>query len=534
MKEKFSRSGTLFLQYLKRDWKKIIFWITGLGLFSAIFVPAFEEIAKGQGLQGMYETMQNPAMTAMVGPTPVDSAAEYTVGAMYTHEMLLFCGVVAMIISALHVVSHTRKEEDLGLTELVRSFQVGRQANSLAVLLEVTLINTILAAVISVIMMSFNADGFSVSGTVIFGTSIGAAGLIGAVIALAASQLMPSSSGATGLTLGIIGLMYIIRAGTDTVNTDLSMLNPMGWTYLSFPFTENDVMPFIYTAAFLIIVSVIAFTLEGYRDMGAGYLPERAGHSQAGRMLLSVPGWFFRINRSVIISWMIGFIAIGAAYGSIYGDMQSFIESNAMIQQMFTATGVSIEVSFTGTIMAVVISLVSILPIVIVNKLYNEETRQHLSQIYATKVSRAKLFFTAFGLAVTVGFIGTLISALGLGLTALGSMGSTSVISLRDFINSGLNFFPVVLFFTGISSLLLGWLPKFGKLVYIVLVYSFFLDYFQGILDLPEWIEKTAVQSFMPRVPLDPFEWGPFLIITGISIFLMLLGYIGYKRRDLA
>ena len=85
MKEKFARWDTLFVQYLKRDWKKMIVWVLGLGLFSAAFVPAFEEITKGQGLLGMYETLQNPAMTSMVGPTPIETAANYTLGALYAH-----------------------------------------------------------------------------------------------------------------------------------------------------------------------------------------------------------------------------------------------------------------------------------------------------------------------------------------------------------------------------------------------------------------------------------------------------------------
>src|SRR5690625_5933994 len=76
MKEKFARWDTLFLQYLKRDWKKIIIWILGLGMFSAGFVPAFKEIAKGQGLVGMFETLQNPAMISMVGPTPIETRSE--------------------------------------------------------------------------------------------------------------------------------------------------------------------------------------------------------------------------------------------------------------------------------------------------------------------------------------------------------------------------------------------------------------------------------------------------------------------------
>src|SRR5699024_4565014 len=136
MKEKLARWDTLFVQYLKRDWKKMIAWILGLGLFSAAFVPAFEEITKGQGLLGMYETLQNPAMTSMVSPTPIETASNYQCAALYAHVMLLFFALCAMIITVLHVVGHMRKEEDLGLTDLVRSYQGGRQANFLATIIE--------------------------------------------------------------------------------------------------------------------------------------------------------------------------------------------------------------------------------------------------------------------------------------------------------------------------------------------------------------------------------------------------------------
>src|SRR5699024_12558547 len=75
---------------------------------------------------------------------------------------------------------------------------------------------------------------------------------------------------------------------------------------------------------------------------------------------------------------------------------------------IFTHSGVSIEESFTGTIMMVMIGLVSILPIAIVNKLFSEECRLHLSQLYATKVTRSQLYWTSIGLAVFAGFVGIL------------------------------------------------------------------------------------------------------------------------------
>src|SRR5699024_5968287 len=165
MKEKFARWDTLFVQYLKRDWKKMIAWILGLGLFSAAFVPAFEEITKGQGLLGMYETLQNPAMTYMVGPTPIETAANYTLGALYSYEILLFCALFAVIITVLHLLTHTHKEVALSLTDLFRSFQVGRQAYSLSKIIESILISVIMALFISVVMFIFGSGTFSVEGS---------------------------------------------------------------------------------------------------------------------------------------------------------------------------------------------------------------------------------------------------------------------------------------------------------------------------------------------------------------------------------
>lgn len=533
MKEKFARWNVLFVQYLKRDWKKNIIWILGLGLFAGAYVPAFEEIGKGQGLIGMYETMQNPAMISMVGPTPIDKAADYTLGAMYANEMLLFCGLFAMIMAALHVVSHTRKEEDHGLTELVRSFQVGRQANSLAVMMEIVIINILLALSIGVVMTSFGAATISTEGSFLFGASIGIAGILGASIALVMAQIMPTSSGATGSSLGIVGLLYIVRAGTDVSNVNLSMLNPMGWTYLTYPFTKNNWYPLIYGIVFCIIVVVMAFALEGGRDMGAGYLPEREGRATAKKSLLSIPGLFMKLNKGVIISWSVAFVIMGAAYGSIYGDMQTFIEGNEMVSKMFMLAGVSLEESFTGTIMMVMIGLVSILPIAIVNKLFSEESRLHLSQLYSTKVTRTQLYFTSVIIAVVAGVVGILLASVGLGGTAISAMGDSSVMNIGDFIAAGYNFLPSVLFFVGLAALALGFAPKLGKLVYVYLGYSFALNYFGGILDLPDWFSKTAVQSWIPHMPVEKFDGATFATITVISIVLIVLGYIGYVKRDM-
>ncbi|MEM5396487.1 tetronasin resistance protein [Staphylococcus gallinarum] len=533
MSEKFALWHILFLQYLKRDWKKLMIWVLSVAIFSAGFVPSFKEMSKGNGLIGMFETLQNPAMISIIGPTPIETAKDYTLGAMYAHEMLLFCGLCSMIVSMLHVISHTRKEEELGLTELVRSFHVGRQANSLAAFIEILLVNVLISLLIFVIMMSFNVDTITMQGSLLFGISIGMTGIMGGSIALIMSQIMPSASSATGASLGIVGLLYILRAGTDVSNIDLSYANPLGWSYLGYPFTDNHWYPIIMATLFNMVVVIIAMILEGKRDMGASYIPELKGKAHAKKSLLSIHGLLFKINKTAIISWIIAFITMGIAYGSIYGDMQNFIEGNAMIKQMFANSNDSLESSFTSTIMIIMVSLVTILPIAIVNKLFSEESKFRFSQIFPTKVTRGRLYWTTIGLALLFIIIGILAVTLSLGGTALTVMDGHVELKLIDFLAAGCNYFPAILFFTGLATLALGWAPRLGKLTYAYLGYNFAINYFGGILDLPDWFSKTALFNWLPQMPKESFEIMPFTIMTLISIILIILGYVGYRNRDL-
>src|SRR5699024_9078042 len=105
--------------------------------------------------------------------------------------------------------------------------------------------------------------------------------------------------------------------------------------------------------------------------------------------------------------------------------------------------------------------------IAIVNKLFSEENRLHLSQIYATKVTRSQLYWTSIGLSILGGVLGVLLAAGSLGGTAISVMGDSGEMNIVDFLVAGLNLFPSVLFFIGLAALALGWAPKLGKVVYI-------------------------------------------------------------------
>src|SRR5699024_3723719 len=99
-------TGTLTRFILRRDRFRIPLWLIGISFFTLMVPIAFEELyASQEELDLMAETMENPAMTAMVGPGDL---ANYTVGAMTAHQMLLMTSLVVGLMSILLVTRHTR------------------------------------------------------------------------------------------------------------------------------------------------------------------------------------------------------------------------------------------------------------------------------------------------------------------------------------------------------------------------------------------------------------------------------------------
>lgn len=90
--------------------------------------------------------MSNPAMIAMLGPAY--GLDNYTNGAMFSQMMLLFTIIAVAIMNIFLVTKYTRKEEEEGRSEVIRSLPVGRLSNLSAVMLAGLLINTVIALVV--------------------------------------------------------------------------------------------------------------------------------------------------------------------------------------------------------------------------------------------------------------------------------------------------------------------------------------------------------------------------------------------------
>ena len=236
MKNDFTQTFALLRFQLRQKWLWLSLWLLGLTAFASGYVPAFEKIAEDQGKVGLFVTMQNPAMTAIVGPLPVDVANNYTLGVMYGHEMTLFIAVVTMMIAGSFMIEQTRKTEENGQLEILKSLGIGARAYSMAAILLVLMHTILMVALISGILVSYHVQTVDVAGSVYFASSIGLASLLGASLAYVCAQIFPTSSQARGIFFSLVGLLYLLRASTDVSNLNFSKINPLAWTYLGQPF----------------------------------------------------------------------------------------------------------------------------------------------------------------------------------------------------------------------------------------------------------------------------------------------------------
>src|SRR5690625_524781 len=135
-----------------------------------------------------------------------------------------------------------------------------------------------------------------------------------------------------------------------------------------------------------IVLVIIANYLNAIRDLEAGFLPENPGRKHASRFLQGPLGLTFRIQRVTLIFWAIGMFVLGASYGSVFGDLDSFFEGNELLEQMLVTEGnYSFTEQFLPMLMVIMSILAAIPTLMSLLKVYGEEKKGRIELIIDRK-----------------------------------------------------------------------------------------------------------------------------------------------------
>ncbi|GAX48348.1 ABC transporter permease [Lactococcus reticulitermitis] len=525
----------IFRNLVKKDWKKLSLNLVGLVYFAVFYAPMMKDIYSTKAdLLAMFETLKNPAMIALVGPTEA-TAQTVTLASFYFQEMTLFTALIFIIVGILHVLSRTRAEEEEGLSELILSFPVGKLTQAGAVLLELTGFYLASGLLITAGMTALThaSDGFSLTANLLYGFGLGMTGLLFSALALLIAQLFDTASTARNVTFGLLGALYIARAFTDLSSATLmfSRLNPLAWVYLTSSSVGNHGLYLLAPLFLAGCLSLMALYLQHHRDISGSIFSEKEKPHRASWLYSSTLGFVAKNAQGQLMIWGIGLFIMGATYGSIFGDIDKFVKTNATIKAMFVENPkFNLAEQFMGTILMVLVVL-SVVPVIsLVGRLAKDERLGRLDLLFL-KTSRTKLLLSTWGLAVLVG---TVIAELGgLGLYLASATVMSKPIPLATVLTAASAYLPTLLVFASLATVLIAINRKLLDIAWVYLIASFIIDYLGSLMKLGKTWHQVTPFYWVPRLPVDLMDWHYVIVMGVVALALLAFSSLIYRKRDI-
>ncbi len=516
---------------LRRDRVRIPIWILAISLITIVVAPAFNEMFPTQQERLlMAQTMNNPAMIAMVGPGY--GLDNYTVGAMMAHEMLLFTALAVAIMSIFLVVRHTRGDEERGRLELIRSLPVGRLSNLSATITVSVVVNIIISLITGFGLYALGIESMGLNGSLLYGAALGSVGILFTAVTAVFSQLSQSSRGAIGYSFALLSVCYLVRAIGDVSGEILSLISPLGLVLRTEVYVNNLWWPIFAVLCESVAIMLLAYYLNFKRDLQAGLIQPRPGRKNASTFLKSPFSLALRLLRSAIIAWSVGMLILGISYGSVFGDLEAFFESNELIKSMLPpGQGFTLTEQFITLLMSIISIFGTVPAIQVLLKLKGEEKRGRCEHLLAGAVSRTRLLAGFFIISIVVSIVVQFLTVLG--LWAAGSVVMEQPISFNRMLSAAFVYLPAMWMMIGLTVLLIGIYPRATGLVWLYLIFAFFVVYLGRALQLPEWTAKLSPFGHTPQIPVEDMNFVTVSVLAMIAVVLSVFGFAGYKRRDI-
>jgi ABC-2 type transport system permease protein len=523
-------TGTLVRLVLRRD--RLILPVWGL---LAVAFPASIAGSTGE-LYPTAEALQEVARAAMANPAQLSTRGlvyAENIGGMTAWTVGSSGGMLLGLVSMLLVIRHTRVDEESGRSELVGSGVVGRHAPLTAVLGVVLAANLLIGLLIAATLIG---GGLAASGSIALGLALAATGWTCAAIGAVAAQATESAGTARGLGVGAFIALFLIRAAGDAGGVDwLPWLSPLGWSLNVRPFADERWWVLALLLALVVLLIAVAHRLSARRDVAAGLLPPRLGPATAAPGLRSPLALAWRLHRSQVLSWSIGFGVGGLVLGgAVSGNLEEQLGSPQIMKMIADAGGEGAAPVdfFVGFLLSMLAWIVAASGIMSALRLRAEESAGRADLVLVTPVSRVRwalshVLIALAGPALVLAVLGAA-TGLGYGLST-GDLGK-----FPQVLAGALVYLPAVWVMTGIAAVFAGLLPRLAVAAWIVWVAFILLDIFGMLGQVDAALLNIIPFVHVPWVLLGQMSVGPLAALSAVAAALTALGVAGLRRRDLA
>ncbi|WP_374968463.1 ABC transporter permease [Terrabacter sp. BE26] len=528
-------TGPLLRLASRRDRVLVPASVLGLVAFTAGSAKATIDLypSLAGALEIFAPLLRNPATLALYGP-----ATSLTLDSFAVYKTILLGGVFLCLLAYIVVRRHTRTEEEAGRLELLGAGVVQRRAPLTAA---VTLATLAVLATAVLSGASLAGLGLESRGSVAFAVSWVVMGLSWVGITAVAAQLTETTRGTAAISLGALGVAFLLRAVGDTAASDsparfLLWLSPLGWGERVSPYGANDFRPlWLGLAAYALLVGA-AFWLQERRDLGAGVLPARAGTARGS--LGSVSSLTFRLARGTLIGWTVAAVVLGLVLGSIATNIESIDSSSAtgdMLRALARAQGsnASLVDVFFASELHIVAYAVAALGISIVTRLHTEEVAMRAEALLATGATRTRWALSHLALAVVSTTAVMALAGLMAGIGATRGATGSSEVSVGGLVEAALVTAPAIWVAVAVAMLLVGVAPRLTGLAWAFLIVFLLLGELVPVLGLPDWMTNLSPFGHVPSLPVQSLTVLPLVLLTVVAAVVATAGVVALRRRDI-
>ncbi|MFI6559393.1 ABC transporter permease [Streptomyces sp. NPDC050534] len=520
-------TATLTRFLLRRDRARIAVWIVSSPLLVLLTAAS---------VTGLYPTQHdldvaargsagNAAAIAFNGPP----LALDTMGGEVAFQTGTIGLVVVALMNIFMVGRGTRGEEEAGRTELVRALPTGRHAGVAATLLVVAGMNTAVAAAVT---LGLTALGLPATGSIVFGMSFLALGLVFAAFTTVAAQVSENTRAVHGGAGAVLGLAFVLRAVGDIGDGTASWFSPIGWVQKTRPYAGERWWPLLLAAVGVTAALALAAALAARRDLGAGLVPPRPGPARAAARLGRPLGLALRLQRGSLIGWSCAVFLAGIAYGWVANDVQDLIGDNDTMRKVIARFG--------GTSITDAYLTRSLLTVALVGAGFavqsalrprGEETALYAEPVLATPVSRLRWA----GSHLTVAVVGSVVvlGAAGLGTGLTYALVSHDAGQIPRLLGAALLYAPALWLLAAVAIALTGLAPRAVSAAWAVLGLCLVTGVLGDVLGLPDWLLGLSPFQHLPQLPADRSAFGAPVAVTAIAAALAATGLTAFRRRDI-
>lgn len=530
MKKDLIGTGGLIRLILRRDRIWLLLWmlvILSIILGGAVSIEDVYPTVEAR--QERFDQIMNIPMFMLFQSKAFDTSP----GALATQQAFGGSTILAALGSALFLVRHTRKEEQMGRRELIGSTVIGRHA-PLAAALTVVLGSGMIVAGVSTIGLI--GIGFPMAGSLALGLVVGSAVWIAAAMAAVAAQVTENSGVASMSAFGLFYGFHFVRGISDMGGESLAWLGwlvPNGWLEHVRPFAGERWWVFGLIVVWVILLLRLAFRLVGRRDLGAGLIPSRNGPATAPTGLRNPMGLAWRLQRRMLFFWIGLIIFIAFPTGFIGPSALEEYAQSQWLQEYAAAINVASPAdAFFTYLVFIMVFLITMYAIMATLRMRSDEAEGTAEMILTTPVNRWRwaVSHLVFGLGAPM--ILLVIMGFGFGLGSgvqSGDLGG----DLARMLRLTTSLVPAVWVIVGITMAAFGLLGRGSNVIgWIALAVGIMTEIIVKMKLLPEWL-FLVLSPFAHVNPYYQPNAMTYVVLTLLAAVLVISGFYGLKRRDL-